>query len=99
MKLQPKNRWYLVVAAVLFFISLVAGAYAEPVTRLSGVQPLHSLKKFYSIPNFKIGGEYEFGNETAYEFGGKGGVTLESLGQEPLRTARSPSFPISRRGS
>ncbi|MBW2615576.1 MAG: alpha/beta fold hydrolase [Deltaproteobacteria bacterium] len=87
MKLQPKNRWYLVVAAVLFFISLVAGAYAEPVTRLSGVQPLHSLKKFYSIPNFKIGGEYEFGNEAAYEFGGKGGVTLESLGQEPLRTA------------
>jgi len=87
MKLQSKNRWYLVVAAVLFFISLAAGAYAEPVTQLSGVQPLHSLKKFYSIPNFKIGGEYEFGNEAAYEFGGKGGVTLESLGQEPLRTA------------
>jgi homoserine acetyltransferase len=87
MKLQCKKYWCLVCVAVFLFMSLAASAYAEPVTRLSGIPDLHSLKKFYSVPNFKIGGEYEFGNESAYEFGGKGGVTLESLGQEPLRVA------------
>ena len=87
MKLQCKKHWCLVCVVVFLFMSLAASAYAEPVTRLSGIPDLHSLKKFYSVPNFKIGGEYEFGNESAYEFGGKGGVTLESLGQEPLRVA------------
>ena len=87
MKLQHKNHWYVVCAIIFLFVSLAASAYAERITRLSGVPSLNSLKKFYSVPNFKIGGEYEFGNETAYEFGGKGGVTLESLGQEPLRVA------------
>ncbi len=87
MKLRRKNKWYLVAATVLFFIFLTASAYAEPITRLSGVPSLSSLKKFYDIPNFKIGGEYEVGNEASYEFGGKGGVTLESLGQKPLRVA------------
>jgi homoserine acetyltransferase len=68
-------------------IIFAGGAYGKSITRLSGIEALHSLKKFYSVPNFKIGGEYEIGNEAAYEFGGEGGKTLESLGQEPLRTA------------
>jgi homoserine O-acetyltransferase len=68
-------------------IIFASGAYGKSITRLSGIEALHSLKKFYSVPNFMIGGEYEIGNEAAYEFGGKGGTTLESLGQEPLRTA------------
>ena len=87
MKLQRKIHWYLLTALTLFFVCLAAKAYTEPITALSGVPSLSSLKKFYSVPNFKIGGEYEFGNEAAYDFGGKGGVTLESLGQEPLRVA------------
>ncbi len=87
MRLQHRNYWSTVCAAVLVFVSLAINAHAESVTGLSGVPYLHSLKKFYSIPNFKIGGQYEFGNEATYEFGGKGGVTLESLGQEPLRVA------------
>lgn len=89
MKLERRNHWYLLWAGVfafVFFISAIS-TYAQQVTRLSAIPPLHSLKKFYSIPNFKIGGDYEFGNEAAYEFGAKGGVTLESLGQEPLRVA------------
>lgn len=77
----------LICAAVILSVSFAVSAYSEPVTRMSGVPELDSLKKFYTLPNFRIGGEYEFGNETAYESGGKGGVTLESLGQKPLRLA------------
>lgn len=74
---------FLSILLILFF----TGAYAGEITRLSGVPSLDSLKKFYTVPNFKIGGTYEIGNESAYEFGGKGGVTLESLGGKPLRVA------------
>lgn len=56
-------------------------------TRTSGIEALEPLKQYYPVPDFKIGGTYEFGNEAAYEFGGSGGVTLESLGSAPLRTA------------
>jgi hypothetical protein len=75
------------VCAALLLVVLAGSAYGKSITRLSGIEALHSLKKFYSVPNFKIGGEYEIGNEAVYEFGGKGGTTLESLGQEPLRVA------------
>jgi homoserine acetyltransferase len=57
------------------------------VTGLCGVPSLKSLKKFYAVPGFTIGGTYEIGNEAQYEFGGSGGTTLESLGAGPLRTA------------
>lgn len=59
----------------------------ESVTRLSGVPALEPLKKFHTIPGFKIGGHYEIGDPRTYEFGGADGITLESLGAEPLRTA------------
>ncbi len=58
-----------------------------PVTGPAGVPALGNLKKFYHIPGFRLGGTYRPGNESSFEFGGEGGVTLESLGQEPLRTA------------
>jgi homoserine acetyltransferase len=74
------------LVAVLLCVS-TAPTHAGEITRLSGVPDLHSLKQFYSVPNFKIGGNYEFGNEAAFEFGGNGGVTLESLHQPPLRLA------------
>ena len=89
MKLRSRGYWYLVCAAILLVV-LAGSAYGKSITRLSGIEALNSLKKFYSVPNFKIGGEYEMGNEAAYEFGGKGGTTLESLGQEPLRVAYIP---------
>ena len=87
MRLHRKNYWYVLLAALFVTLTLSASSYGEPITRLSGVQALHSLKQFYHVPNFKIGGTYEFGNEASYEFGGNGGVTLESLGQGPLRLA------------
>ena len=74
------------VLFVLLFVS-VSLVNAKSITRLFGIPELEPLKEYFSVPNFKIGGTYEFGNEAAYEFGGKGGVTLESLGQKPLRTS------------
>ncbi len=74
------------VLFVLLFLS-ASLVNAKSITRLSGIPELEPLKEYYSVPNFKIGGTYEFGNEASYEFGGKGGVTLESLGQKPLRTS------------
>lgn len=66
---------------------MALSAQAASLTRTSGVEVLNSLKQYYTVPNFKIGGTYESGNEAAYEFGGSGGVTLESLGSAPLQTA------------
>jgi homoserine acetyltransferase len=59
----------------------------RPITALSGVPALANLKRYFTIPGFSLGGRYEIGNESSYEFGGQGGVTLESMGAEPLRTA------------
>lgn len=77
--------WVTIVAIAMF--TCVGTSKAETITRLSGIEPLNALKKFYSVPNFKIGGHYDVGNEASFEFGGKGGVTLESLGAKPLRLA------------
>ncbi len=87
MKSRIRPHWSLFCTVLFSVVVLASNAYGKSITRLSGIEALHSLKKFYSIPNFKIGGTYEIGNEAAYEFGGEGGKTLESLGQEPLRVA------------
>ena len=60
---------------------------SRPLTALSGVRSLGSLKEFHTVEGFRIGGDYAVGDEQQYEFGGEGGVTLESLGAAPLRTA------------
>ncbi len=75
--------------SLLLFLSLVMAlsAQAASLARTSGIEVLNSLKQYYTVPNFKIGGTYESGNEAAFEFGGSGGVTLESLGSAPLQTA------------
>ncbi len=87
--MSRKKSWsiFWAVAMVLICFGASISARATPITPSAGFKNLGHLKKFYSIPNFKIGGAYEFGNESAYEFGGKGGVTLESLGAKPLRVA------------
>jgi homoserine O-acetyltransferase/O-succinyltransferase len=74
-----------ILVAIVVVLFLAVSVQAEPITRLSGLEGLQALKKFYQVSNFKIGGTYEYGNESSYEFGGKGGVTLESLGATPLR--------------
>lgn len=89
MRSLQSNRRYglggMFFALVLFLVA--TSIYAGPVTSEVGVPDLAAIKKFETIPNFKIGGKYEIGNPAAYEFGGTGGVTLESLGKGPLRTA------------
>jgi len=75
------------VLVILVLLASAASVYAEQITGLTAVPELDSLKKYYVVPNFAIGGKYDFGNEASYEFGGAGGVTLESLGREPLRLA------------
>ncbi|MFH0823044.1 MAG: hypothetical protein V2B18_09870 [Pseudomonadota bacterium] len=59
----------------------------EGITRLSGRRSLAGLKHYHTIPGFRLGGEYCIGQATDYEFGGKGGITTESIGAGPLRTA------------
>lgn len=59
----------------------------KPVTALCGVEGLAHLKTFHEIPGFRIGGVYDLDDPASWESGGRGGVTLESLGAEPLRTA------------
>lgn len=59
----------------------------RPVTALWGVRSLKRLKDFHTIEDFRLGGTYRPGEEADYEFGGEGGVTLESLRAGPLRTA------------
>jgi homoserine O-acetyltransferase/O-succinyltransferase len=75
------------ILVALLFLCSAALAQAPSVTALSGVPELAPLKNFYSIPNFHIGGQYDLANEALFERGGKGGVTLESLGQPPLRVS------------
>jgi homoserine acetyltransferase len=59
----------------------------QAVTASCGVEGLSHLKSVYSIPDFRIGGAYNLDDPSSWESGGAGGTTLESLGQEPLRTA------------
>ena len=48
---------------------------------------LDKLKQTYEVKNFRIGGKYDLANPKAWENGGEGGTTLESLGAAPARTA------------
>ncbi|MFZ0932366.1 MAG: alpha/beta fold hydrolase [Syntrophobacteraceae bacterium] len=87
MRLSTNNLRRLLFAVLFFPVLIVplAGACAEPITRLSGVADLASLKQYYSVPNFMIGGKYDPAQPSTFESGAAGGVTLESLGREPLR--------------
>ncbi len=53
-----------------------------------GVEAHAALKKYYSIPDFRIGGEYDLtADPETWRGGAEGGTTLESLGFGPLTTA------------
>jgi homoserine acetyltransferase len=60
---------------------------AKPVTKTSGISALDGLKRYHTIPQFRLGGTYSPGHPRDFAYGGAGGVTLESLGAEPLRVA------------
>ncbi len=80
--------------ALALGLMLVIGAtsakaeVARPaITASCSQERLCQLKKFYEIPNFRIGGTYDPATPQAWAFGGAGGTTLESLGAGPLKTA------------
>lgn len=59
----------------------------KSVTKTSGIPALDGLKRYHTIPRFRLGGAYSPGRPRDFEYGGEGGVTLESLGADPLRVA------------
>jgi len=71
--------------ALLLLLALASWAQAQAITGETGVADLGSLKRYYQVPHFKIGGAYRLGDPRAYESGGEGGVTLESLHAGSLR--------------
>ncbi|MGJ4942333.1 alpha/beta hydrolase [Bradyrhizobium sp. HKCCYLS1011] len=75
-------------ASLIVLLLTISSALADPpFTRRSSQQQHDALKKYYEIPNFKLGGRYDLANPASWEFGGEGGKTLESLGAGKLRTA------------
>jgi homoserine O-acetyltransferase len=76
----------LVVSFILLLL-VTSLAAAESLTRRSSQEQHDGLKKYYEISDFRLGGRYDLGNPSSWEFGGEGGKTLESLGAGKLRTA------------
>lgn len=63
-----------------------------PVFPCGGATPtaapaFHHLKQFFTIDNFRIGGNYDLEHPENWRFGGEGGITLESLGLPPVQSA------------
>jgi homoserine O-acetyltransferase len=79
-----------VAVAAFLFIPLgaplgVAAQQAAPITARSSVADLDTLKITVEIPDFRLGGTYDLATPEAWAKGAPDGVTLESLGAEPLR--------------
>ncbi|MGV6872252.1 alpha/beta hydrolase [Pseudochelatococcus sp. B33] len=55
------------------------------ITARSAVAAHDALKQTAVLPDFRIGGTYDLDDPASWENGGVGGVTLESLGADPLR--------------
>lgn len=78
----------LAAAFALPFAAHAADGAKTPLTPSISVESLAPLKKFYAIPNFRIGGTYDLDADPAtWRDGGSGGTTLESLGAGPLKVA------------
>lgn len=67
------------------FSSQGAAEVSAQVTPQSGIPELGHLKQSYQVPDFRLGGRYLPGQPEAYANGGMGGITLESLGADPLK--------------
>ncbi|MGE4373725.1 MAG: alpha/beta hydrolase [Xanthobacter sp.] len=66
---------------------LAQKAPATPLTAACALEQLCHLKQYYEVSDFRLGGTYDLDNPVAWENGGAGGTTLESLGAGKLRTA------------
>lgn len=81
------SRLVLLAAIIVVPAGWSAAQEAAPITARSAVADLDGLKTTVEIPDFRIGGRYDLDTPAAWENGGEGGVTLESLGAGPLHTA------------
>jgi homoserine O-acetyltransferase len=76
------------LASIVLILSLACAAHAQQaLTPRSVALALDDLKQSYAVRNFRIGGKYDIDNPAAWGNGAPGGVTLESLGARPARTA------------
>ena len=75
------------LAASVSLLAAVAAAAQQPITARSVVTKLDAQKQTYEVRDFRIGGKYDLSRPAAWANGGEGGVTLESLGAKPARTA------------
>ena len=78
---------WLTLALMLTAIFPVAWADApkQPITPESSIPTLADKKQYATVANFRIGGQYDLTKPESWETGGQGGVTLESLGADPLK--------------
>lgn len=67
--------------------AIEAMAQEAAISGRTAVPALDALKRTVTIPDFRIGGTYDLADRAAWEQGGAGGVTLESLGAGPLETS------------
>ena len=65
----------------------VSTATAQPFTRRSSQEKHDGLKQYDLVKDFRLGGSYDLKAPDKWQNGGEGGVTLETLGAEGLRTA------------
>ena len=89
-----RDRWQACRMAMNWLLSLVLTLFLvypaqaqQPLTARSVVAAQDKLKQSYEVKNFAIGGAYDLANPKAWENGGPGGKTLESLGAAPARTS------------
>jgi homoserine acetyltransferase len=93
-----KSRFVRIILSVILSAAWAAGfaitAWADEPPQISKITPMSQipdhakLKKYYEIPNFRIGGTYNLdANPDSWRNGGEGGTTLESLGAGPLQVA------------
>ena len=93
-----KKRFSHILLSVMLMTAVVAGyaivAWADAAPQKSNVTPMSQIpaqdkyKRYYEIPNFRIGGTYNLdANPETWRSGGVGGRTLESLGAGPLQVA------------
>ena len=90
MRINPRVSRHLFIWRMLLWLMLGllgSAQAASPVTERSAVPTLDSLKQTFEVADFRIGGTYDLTNPKAWEQGGEGGTTLESLGAGPAHTA------------
>ena len=93
-----KSRLVSIALSLIMAAAVAAGAaiaaWADEAPQKSKLTPTSMTpaqdkhKKYYEIPNFRIGGTYNLdANPDSWRNGGEGGTTLESLGSGPLQVA------------